>query len=225
LDLGLPTVIVDFPTQRHGKKADLVYADPQHGYRDAVDHFIARGLKRIHFACALIRDPDKRTPDPTMNFGVRFGRRVDPDSYLRLSAYRQAMDAHGIRVPESWVHFEANNTLEDFAARLAAMPEVDRPQALICHGIEYAEATIRHCAARGLHLEAAGADSQPRYGRALNILLDAHEMGAVAGEHLLARLLRPARPFLNVGVRMVFTPDHTHQPLAATNAVSTYTNS
>lgn len=35
LDLGLPTVIVDFPTQRHGKKADLVYADPQHGYRGA----------------------------------------------------------------------------------------------------------------------------------------------------------------------------------------------
>ncbi|MBI3829814.1 MAG: GntR family transcriptional regulator [Planctomycetes bacterium] len=224
LELGLPTTIVDFPTQRHGKKADLVYADPQHGYRDAVVHFLSRGLKRIHFAGALIRDPEHRTPDASMNYGVRFGRRVDPDSYLRLSAYRQAMEVHGLRVPEQWVHFEPNSGLEAFAARLAALPEADRPQAVLCHGTEHAEPLIGHCAARGLALEAAGGDSQPHFGRALNILLDAHEMGAVAAEHLLARLLRPARPYLNVGVRMVFAPESAGQAAAVSHSKSVLAN-
>ena len=81
--------------------------------------------------------------------------------------------ANGIRVPEPWVHFEPNSALEAFSERLAAMPEADRPQAVICHGIDYAEPLIRHCAARGLQIEAAGGVSQPHFSRALNILLDA----------------------------------------------------
>lgn len=221
LALGIPAVIVDYPTQRLGKKADLVFADPQHGYRDAVDAFVAQGFTRIHFMGALVWDPRQRSADPTMASGMRFGRRVDPDTFLRESAYRQAMDAHGLQVPANWVHLETNAGLDAFAAKLAAMPDEDRPQALLCHDVSHAEQIVRLAAAHGLPLQAAGAGAMPRVGRALNINLDAHEMGRVAGELLLARILRPSRPYLNVGVKMVFAGAAGRPPVVSGGAAHT----
>jgi DNA-binding LacI/PurR family transcriptional regulator/DNA-binding transcriptional regulator YhcF (GntR family) len=209
LALKIPTVIVDFPTQRFATQADLVYADPQSGYRAAVDHFVQLGLKRIHFVGANVWDPHTRIPDASED-GFHFGKRADPDSFLRLSAWRQAMDAHRIEVSESWMHFQTNVD-KDLAPRLAAMPEAERPQALVCHDVNQAERLQRECATFGLNIEAAGACHRPYVGRALDIGLSAHDMGAVAGELLLARLKQPSRLFLNVGVRMVFCPGREEQ--------------
>jgi DNA-binding LacI/PurR family transcriptional regulator len=201
LDLGIPTVIVDFPTQRLGPRADLVYADPQSGYRAAVDNFVERGLRRIHFVGARIWDPHTKIPDPTHPRGYRFGKRIDPDTFLRLSAYRQALDAHGIEIRPGWEHYQAEEDTE-LAGQLAALGSEDRPQALLCHDIKNAERLIRSCSELGLQLKAAGASSDSHASHAMHIRLDTKEMGSVAGELLLARIKQPARPFLNVGVRM-----------------------
>jgi DNA-binding LacI/PurR family transcriptional regulator len=201
LDLGIPTVIVDFPTQRLGSRADLVYADPQIGYRAAVDSFVERGLRRIHFVGARIWDPHTKIPDPTHPRGYRFGKRIDPDTFLRLSAYRQALDAHGIDARADWVHYQTEEDTE-LAGRLAALGNAERPQALLCHDIKNAERLIRSCGELGLQLQAAGASSDSHASPAMHIRLDTKEMGSVSGELLLARIKQPARPFLNVGVRM-----------------------
>lgn len=203
LELKVPTVMVDFPTQRFSSQADLVYADPQSGYRAVVDRWVSRGLRRIHFVGACVWDPQKRTPDASRPSGYRSGKRTDPDTFLRLAAWRQALEAHGIEPTEAGVHWRATDDHE-LAGRLAAMPESERPQALLCHGIEQAEGLLGECAAYGLRLEAAGACDRPRVGRALSVRLEAGQMGEVAGELLLARIKQPARPYLNVGVRMVF---------------------
>lgn len=217
LDLGLPVVIVDFPTQRLGARADLVYADPQVGYRSAVDHFIERGLRRIHFIGTKVWDPNVRIPDATQRDGYRFGKRVDPDTFLRLSAYRQALDAHGIDSPAGWVHFQTNEEDQKMAVQLAALAEADRPQALLCHDIGRAEGLMRACAELGLWVEAAGASPDAHASPALSIRLNVQEMGSVAGELLLARLKKADRPFLNVGVRMVLVAPTGagHPPVAA----------
>lgn len=206
ISLGIPVVIADFPTQRLGRRADLVFADPQTGYRDAVDAFVSRGMRRIHFVGSRIRDPNTRIEDATKPNGFRFGKRVDPDSFLRMSAFRQAMDAHGLHVPEGWVHFIANDEPE-WPERFATMPVDDRPEALVCHDIGMAEVLLRGCARLGLQLEAAGGNDRVHLGRARNIHLDPYAMGAVAADLLVTRLKLPSRPFLNVGVRMELLPD------------------
>lgn len=210
LDLEIPTVIVDFPTQRLGSRADIVYADPQSGYRDAVDYFVSRGLRKIHFVGSSVWDPHTRIPDAREANGFRYGKRTDPDTFLRLSAYHQAMNAHGLEVRENWVHYQTN---EDklLAPSLSALPEAERPQALLCHGSHQAERLIGECAVHGLHLEAAGACDQAHPGRTLNIRLDTQGMGAVAGDLLVTRLRQPARPALTVGVRMNFS-EHAEMP-------------
>lgn len=205
MTLNLPAVIVDFPTQRFATQADLVYADPQNGYRSAVDHFLAQGLQRIHFVSTLIGDPHVRIPDSGFRAGYRLGKRTDPDSFLRLSAWRQAMEANGIVHNESWVHSQAAGDTE-LAKTLAELPPSERPEALICHSADQAANLIEQCAAYGLRVEAAGASDRTILGRVRNIRFDAEQMGAVAGELLLMRLKEPTRPFLNVGVRMVFEP-------------------
>ncbi|MCZ7648907.1 MAG: GntR family transcriptional regulator [Planctomycetota bacterium] len=206
LNLGLPAVIVDCPSQRLGRRADLVYADPQIGYRDAVDAFVARGLTRIHFVTAYVWDPHKKINDPSRKSGFRYGKRTDPDSFLRLSTFRQAMDAHRLEVQDAHIHRFDGAAAPELAARLAALPELERPQALVCHGLDHANALVAACAAQGLHLEAAGATDRRVAGPAVNILLNTREMGSVAGELLLRRLKQPDRPYLNVGIQMDCLP-------------------
>jgi len=196
-----PVTLVDFPSQRLCDSADVIYANPQSGYRAAVDYFVAKGLRRIHFVGALIFDPETREPDPASPNGFRYARRIDPDSFLRLSAFRQAMDAHGIAVPDSSVHFMRTNDTT-LPGAIAALSETERPQALICHQASMGERLIRECAALGLHLEAAGGSETSNAGRALSICLDSAAMGEVAAETMVARLRQPSRPFLNIGVRM-----------------------
>ncbi|MCW8129956.1 MAG: GntR family transcriptional regulator [Planctomycetota bacterium] len=211
LETKVPAVVVDYPSQRLGEHADLVYANPQSGYGAAVNHFVSRGLTRIHFVGSKVWDPHTRVADANAPSGFRFGKRTDPDTFPRLSAYLQAMDAAGIEVREGWVHYQ---TREDtlLASKLAELPASERPQALVCHGSDQAERLIGACAVLGLHLEAAGACDEAQAGRALNIRLDTEAMGTVAGELLLARLKQPARPSLNVGVNMHFHPNAEAEP-------------
>src|SRR6185369_9072436 len=105
LDLGIPTVLADFPTQRLTSRADLAYVDPQVGYRAAVEHFHAGNLKRIFFVGSFIGEPaPSATMSPEEAHAYRAGKkRIDPDSYLRLSAYRQAMDEFGLPVQDNWI--------------------------------------------------------------------------------------------------------------------------
>lgn len=207
LKLELPTVIVDFPTQKFGNRADLVYVDPQTGFRTAIEHFLNHGRRRIHFVGARIGDPYNWVS--IVEDGKKkskYGKRVDPDSFLRLSAYRQAMDACGVEVPEAWVHFMANDTelQAPFAKQLAELPEKDRPEAVVCHGAYQAEWIIAECGKLGLDLAGAGACDSVHRGRAFGIRVDPMELGTVAADLLITRIQQRHRPYLNVGVRMVF---------------------
>jgi DNA-binding transcriptional regulator YhcF (GntR family) len=147
LNLGLPTVIVDFPTQKFGHRSDLVFADPQLGYREAIEFFIEKGLNQIHFVGARIWDPYGK-PEK----GMTSAKRIDPDTFLRLSAYRQAMDACGLEVPASWIHFVASDTekRESLVKSLVSKAPEKRPQAVICHGSELAELIIEKFGEHGL---------------------------------------------------------------------------
>ncbi len=216
---GCPLTIVDFPTQRLCDCADVVYANPQGAFRAAVDAFVGAGLRRIHFVGAMIFDPETREPDPSAPKGVRFARRIDPDSFLRLSAYRQAMDAHGITVPDSWVHFVPTNDTK-LPMELARLNVGDRPEALICHEASTGEKLIRECEVLGLNLEAAGGSEKPNAGRVRSICLNSRALGEVAAETMLARLRQPARPYLNIGVRMNLEPAGI--PVAASNSAAVH---
>ncbi len=206
LSLGHPTVIIDYPNQIFGMRADMVYADPQFGYRAAVEHFVARKLRKIHFVGARVWDPHVKRPSNKKPCGFEYGKRTDPDTFLRLSAYRQAMDACEIEVPESWIHVLGHDPEHDqeFARHCAAMPPKDRPEAVICHGVDQAESIMEACAALGLNLVGAGACDGPPQGKALGIQLVPEEMGAIAADLLLTRIRKPGRLFLNVGTRMAF---------------------
>lgn len=205
LDLGLPTVIVDYPSQTLGTRADLVYADPQIGFRSAVEHYVSMGLKRIHFIGSRVWDPNTIVRDDSdKGGGIEYGRRIDPDSFLRLSAYRQAMSEFGLEPPESWVHFVSGNAEDhqSHSTQLVTLPDDQRPQAVLCHGVEQAEWVIKAFNELGHDLHGAGACGAPHSGQATGIQLNIEEMGAVAGDLLISRVKRPNRSFLNVGIRM-----------------------
>lgn len=210
LALGVPAVLVDVLDDRFARLADQVYVDPGPGYREAVQHLAGRGCKRIHFVGGFTSIP---APSDGMNHqevaAFRQGRmQVDPDSYLRLSAYRQALDACGLPAREDWAHFENPFFLKDadLAKRLAGLSETERPDAVICHSILQADTITRAFAARGLRCLAAGTVSDAYAGPALAIRVDGRELGATAAELMISRLQRPGRLACRVGVPMVFEP-------------------
>ena len=84
-------------------------------------------------------------------------QRIDPDSYLRLSAYRQAMDECDLGVGEDWIHYSWSSPQksQELAQRLAAQPPELRPQAFICHGLKQALYLMEAFAAYGQNVESA----------------------------------------------------------------------
>jgi hypothetical protein len=90
LKLGIPIVLVDYPSDRFARRADQVFADPLPGYRAAVRHLAHQGLRRIHFLSSSTRIPP---PDPDMSIdewrayakGKWF---EDPDNPIRGSEQR-----------------------------------------------------------------------------------------------------------------------------------------
>ena len=109
--LGKPVVLVDFLSDRFMPLADQVYWDPLPGYRAAIHRFAQQGLRRIYFVgCYLpIPAPSAQMSHQEWQAFTQDKRRVDPDSYLRLSAYRQAMHECGLHVSEEWVQFSSSD--------------------------------------------------------------------------------------------------------------------
>jgi DNA-binding LacI/PurR family transcriptional regulator len=206
LDLGLPTVLADFPCEKLAARADEVVGDALPGYRAAVQHFAARGLTRIHFLGSHMQVPPPRG-DMKIEEVIAWHvgkERVDPDSFLRLSAYRQAMDECGLKVREEWIHFAWASTemTRVLAQRLALLPREELPQAFVCHGIKQAQYMMEAFADHGHWVEGVGASESVSSGPALGIHIDGTRLGASAAELLRWRIQQPQRPTMRVGVPM-----------------------
>lgn len=207
LALGIPTVIVDFPAERFMLQADQVYFDPLPGYRAAVNQFVTAGLKRIHFVGGLAHKPFARFAD--MPRGEAWYREenaiYDPDTFLRVAAWRQAMSQHSLPAPESWIHHSwASGALTKvLAERLAQLPEEERPQGVVCHSVSQADAFIEVFQKLGLPMIGAGAASDPHSGKALAVYASNQDLGRTAAALLLWKLQHTVRPPLRVGVPMV----------------------
>lgn len=208
LALDVPAVVVDYPNDVLAARADLVYVDPAMGYRDAIRRLRDAGCRRIHYVGALQNEPAtsaRMTIDEWKQY-KRGRTRPDPDSILRLGAYRSAMNAFGLPVDESWIHFASYEPgeIEALAGTLAALPPERRPEAVVGHGgvmLERIDAVFR---ARGIVAPFAGGQAEPYAGPHLGITVSAQEVGATAAAVLLSRFQRPGRPLLSVGVKMVF---------------------
>lgn len=208
LDLGLPTVFVDVFNDRFSNGVDQVYVDPMQGYREAVRHFASQGMRRIHFVSGFMGKP---VPGRDAKNSVKEDYavepwRVDPDSYLRMSAYRQAMDECGLPVAEDWVHQRTplRRPLEQLAEELAGGPKENCPEAVIGHNANQAEALIRLFARKGLPLAGAGSADRRHVGHAIPIQVDPVAIGTTAAELIITRMQRPHRPGLRAGVPMKF---------------------
>lgn len=206
LALGQPAVLVDYPGDRFTDRADRVYADALPGYRAAVAQLAKQGARRIFFLGGLVGAP---APYALMSSAelVDYRKRhtvLDPDSILRQHAYRVGMQDCGLPLREDWM-MQARSSgreLEDFARGLAAQPDAERPDAVVCFTREQANAVIRIFAERGLKLLGAGATDRTDAALALGIHVDGEKLGETAAALLLARLQQPERPYLRVGVPM-----------------------
>ncbi len=218
--LGIPLVLVDFPTERFASRVDQVFIDPLSGYREAVRHYVRQGIKRIHFVGSLTVRPapsDGMSREQWQLYQNEVGRfRTDPDTFLRLSAYRQAMDAAGLSVTENCVHHAYSNvqeSLRPLGKRLAGLPEAERPEAVVCHNRSQAEALIELFKERGFQLRGAGASLRGESGRADAIHIEGRRLGEIAAHRLRTRLLDAREPVMDVGIKMEFRPaDHARKP-------------
>jgi DNA-binding LacI/PurR family transcriptional regulator len=206
--LKLPTAFVDYTGERLAKLADQVYVDPFNAYFEAITHLANQGCKRIHFVGGFTAIP---APSEDMSrqevAEFRQGRmQIDPDSFLRMSAYRQAMHRNNLAVNENWVHFKNPYFHGDqaLAAELLALPREDAPDAVICAGISQAETFLELSAINNRKLLAVGVTDRKYAGPALAIRAHGEEMGAAAAELIISQLHRPGRLHHRVGVPMVF---------------------
>jgi DNA-binding LacI/PurR family transcriptional regulator len=211
LALGIPTVLVDFQSERLQSRADQVVVDAMPGYRGAVAHFAAKGHKRIHYLGSYMAIPAP-SGDMTLEEVIAFQagkKRIDPDSYLRLSAYRQAMDECGLSVADDWIHHEwaKPEYLRELARPLAARPADERPQAFICHGYGQAQYLMQAFAELGMWVDCAAACESQSTGPALGIYIDGKRLGEAAAELLTWRLKQPQRMPMRVGVSMLLETD------------------
>ncbi len=206
---GIPVVLADFPSVHFLLRADEVYFDPVAAYRASVRELAARGCRKIHFIGELIDIP---APIPTMTLAewkkYKAARsRPEPDSLLRLSAYRDAMYQCGLPVRDAWIHFAHAKEMDGFVRRMAAMPVEESPDAVVCHGITQAHALMAGFASAGRTLLGVGATWRPYDGPAWAIRADCRALGTVAAEVMEWRLRRPDRRRLRVGVPLTFEGD------------------
>lgn len=212
IEHGVPVVIADYQNERFDSLADQVYFDPMSAYRAAVFHFVAQGLRRIHFVGCNLHVP---APGPEMGreewIAYNLTRnRADPDSYLRMNAYRQALHEQGLATHDEWIHFARpdQNHSEALGEQLLNLPEGERPEAVVCHGSQQAEFLINCFERHGAVLRGVGA-SEGAERKALPVRADLGELGSVAASLLISRLQQPNRPHIRVGVPMHFRSDHT----------------
>ncbi len=221
LALGIPTVLADYASDHFRHEADQVFHDPSPGYREAIRYFASKGLKRIHFlGCDRYLAAPEKNMDPQQWLAFTKGKqRPDPDSIIRLSAYRQGMQECDLSVREDWIHhlFHDQEACIQLGQQLAQRPKTERPEAIVCHGVAQAEWVIEGFAGRGLTLMGAGATAplNTGKGKALSVCANVQEMGAVAAELLVSRMHRPRRSVFRVGIPMYFDPDGTGKPKSA----------
>ena len=204
LALGIPTVVADFSKPRFGRLADQVFFDPQEGYSAAVRYLAAQGFRRIHFVGCVESAPApsaRLSREEWLEFSLT-NRRVCLDSFARLNVFRQEMRQCELPLREEWIHLEGPTKV--LAPRLAALPEEERPEAVVCHGAYQVDVIRRAFAERGLPLAGVGSTASTPAPASLSVLADGKEMGAAAAALLLSRLQRPSRPTLRVGVTMSF---------------------
>ncbi len=206
LKLGLPTVLADFSKARFTDKADRVYFDPFDGYSDAVRYFYEQGCKKIHFLGGVEGLPDgKRGKRRTSGTSEKSSaNRICLDTYLRLNAYQQEMEACGLSVPDSFIHI--GTPTKQMVREICALDEHLRPDAVVCHGLYQSEQLVEAFTQRGWPLQGAGAAGAPPFRGGFPIMADGRALGAAAAALLVARLQRPERPALRVGVTMAFRP-------------------
>lgn len=208
IELGLPTILVDFPNRRFTFQADQVFADPECAYTQAVQHFMAKGLKRVHYVgCEMARPAPWEDMSAKEWIAWKKGRegRPDPDSLLRLGVYWRAMREAGVDVPAHWIHEAGHESgaCESLAEKMLAMGEADRPQAIVCHDLAQCRRIVSHFRAKGEALEGTGA-FEAKSGGDLVIRADPERLGAAAAELLTFRIQHPTRHPVRVGVPMVF---------------------
>ncbi|MCK6471783.1 MAG: GntR family transcriptional regulator [Planctomycetes bacterium] len=199
LALSVPTVLADFSRAGFAQQADRVFFDPLDGYSAAVRHFASKGLTRIHFAGAIEPAPGqagKKSGDPERRY------RVCQETFVRLNAYQQEMAACGLPVRDGFTHVGVST--KEMVAQFVSLPEAERPQAVVCHGLYQAEQFVAAYAERGWPLEGAGAAASAGGRGVLPILAGERALGEAAAAVLVWRLQHPKRPALRVGVTMRF---------------------
>ncbi len=207
---GLPCVFADYSDERYALQADQVFVDPFPAHRSLIRYLSEKGLRRIHFVGGFVSIP---APSPAMTreevAEFRQGRMaIDPDSLMRMSAWRHGMLECGLASPERWAHFE-NPWLvkdEELARRLLELPADEGPEAVICHSVTQAERLMRCFSEKGIRLVGAGVTDSGYGGAALPIRAYGRELGTAAAELLISRIQRPKRLQLRVGVPMIFMP-------------------
>lgn len=206
LDMGIPTVLADFPLDSFRHRCDQVYADPMPGFRLAIEQLVEQGARQIHFLGAYHRMPAENEYVGVAEWlaATHDRMRADPDSLLRLSAYRQALDGCGLTVRDDFIHFSPyeEKSVGALADQLARLPDDRRPDAVVCHATALVDILSSRLTEKGVKVLTTGATFRPYVGPSIPIHLSCEEMGAVAADLLISRLQKPHRPWLKVGVAM-----------------------
>lgn len=210
LDLNIPTVLLDCPFENFADRADFVFNDPKKAFSEAVQFLADKGLKKIHF----VGSPSWRLPLDLKGVHHKdwMKNRVkadNPDSLLRLSAYRHGMDLAGLEVQNDWIHLTANNSkpIKELVERLASLPEGERPEGFLGNHIGAMENLMNHFHELGYPLECVNFLPN-KFSSSKHLLrTSAIDMGATAMDLLIWRLQKSAHSFLNIGVRMEFVTD------------------
>jgi DNA-binding LacI/PurR family transcriptional regulator len=179
----VPVVLVDYWTRALGARTDCVVADNLPGYHGACEWLLKSGLRRIYFlgVYSASHTPGRMKQDATRG-------RVEPDSYLRLSAYQQALHEADVVGRPEWVHFCHNaGDTEQLAEKLCTLPKDKRPEAVLCHGSEMAESVSRVFSRYRWSLPVLGVSVEPPTQRPA-IILNAEEIGRAAVAALKQRI-------------------------------------
>lgn len=205
-NLNKPLVLVDYPGDGFTECADQVYFDPLAAFRKTLARFVERGARRVHYAGAWVRKP-KDNFDTFRTAADRFEpahARPDPDSLLRLNAFRQALAELELPFSDASVHFtwQDEKRIAPVASGLAARPEHERPDAILCHSTLQAQVFADRFAHAGLPLLSAGVTDTGYLGPVMPVFASGHDMGRTAASLLLWRLQQPDRLPLRTGVPM-----------------------
>ncbi len=208
LKLKIPVIIVDFMSRQFDLKADQVFYDSVSAYQEVVHHLINKGCTNIHFVGGLVHPQLESREGLSVEDAKRkrFDKKnkmIEPDSYFRLSAFKQIMEEMGRIVNEKMIHytFLGSQDTDTFAETMATRK--DAPDAFICHSATQAESIRKAFRKQKKKVLAIGAGQKGK-ASALSILDDNVQLGQVAGAILISRLKQPGRIPLRVGVPLQF---------------------